>query len=71
MKPIAGPRGWRNWYLSGVLTPWGSGDAYRIDKMGEFAVRVMINPSKKYPEAWNFKEAVLSSPPYWELSSGP
>jgi hypothetical protein len=45
--------------------------AYLIDKMTEFAVRAIVNPEKKYPEFKSFKEAVLSSPPYWEPSSRP
>jgi hypothetical protein len=50
---------------------WGEVNiAHMIDRMTEFAVRAVVNPSKKYPEALSFKEAVLSSPPYWEPSSG-
>jgi hypothetical protein len=50
---------------------WGAANiAYMIEKMTEFAVRAVVNPGKKYPETQSFKEAVLSSPPYWEPSSG-
>jgi hypothetical protein len=45
--------------------------AYMNNKMIEFAVRALVNPSKKYPEFKSLKEAVLSSPPYWEPSSRP
>jgi hypothetical protein len=45
--------------------------AYLINKMTMFAVRAVVNPVKKYPEFKSFKEAVLSSPPYWEPSSRP
>jgi hypothetical protein len=45
--------------------------AYMINKMTEFAVRVVVNPDKKYPEPKSFKEAVLNSPPYWEPTSRP
>jgi pimeloyl-ACP methyl ester carboxylesterase len=51
---------------------WGAEiTAYLIDKMTEFAVRSVVNPGKKYPELKSLKEAVLSSPPYWEPSSRP
>jgi hypothetical protein len=45
--------------------------AYLINKMTEFAIRSVVNASKKYPELKSFKEAVLSSPPYWEPTSRP
>jgi pimeloyl-ACP methyl ester carboxylesterase len=45
--------------------------AYLTNKMTEFAVRALVNPEKKYPEFKSFKEAVLSSPPYWEPTSRP
>jgi hypothetical protein len=45
--------------------------AYLSNKITEFAVRALVNPDKKYPEFKSFKEAVLSSPPYWEPSSRP
>jgi pimeloyl-ACP methyl ester carboxylesterase len=44
---------------------------YLINKMTEFAVRAIVNPDKNYPELKSFKEAVLSSPPYWETTSRP
>jgi hypothetical protein len=44
---------------------------YIINKMNEFAVRAVVNPDKKYPELKSLREAVLSSPPYWEPSSRP
>jgi hypothetical protein len=44
---------------------------YLSNKISEFAVRALVNPSKKYPEYKSFKEAVLSSPPYWESTSRP
>jgi hypothetical protein len=44
---------------------------YLSNKMTEFAVRALVNPSKKYPEFKSLKEAVLSSPPYWEPCSKP
>jgi hypothetical protein len=44
---------------------------YMTNKMVEFAVRSIVNPGKQYPELKGFKEAVLSSPPYWEPSSRP
>jgi pimeloyl-ACP methyl ester carboxylesterase len=51
---------------------WGiKNDAYIKEKMTEFAVRALVNPEKKYPEYKSFKEAVLSSPPYWEPTSRP
>jgi hypothetical protein len=37
-----------------------------INKMTEFAVRVLVDPGKKYPELKSFKEAVLNSAPYWD-----
>jgi hypothetical protein len=46
-------------------------EAYLINKMTEFAVRAIVNPGKRYPELKSFKEAVLSSPPYWEPTSRP
>jgi hypothetical protein len=45
--------------------------SYLTNKMTEFAVRALVNPGKKYPELKSFKEAVLSSPPYWESTSRP
>jgi hypothetical protein len=45
--------------------------AYLSNKMVEFAVRSIVNPGKQYSELKSFKEAVLSSPPYWEPSSRP
>jgi hypothetical protein len=45
--------------------------AYLINKMTEFAVRAIVNPGKKYPEFKSFKEAVLSSPPYWDPTTRP
>jgi hypothetical protein len=42
-----------------------------INKMTEFAVRAIVNPGKKYPEFKSFKEAVLSSPPYWDPTTRP
>jgi hypothetical protein len=50
---------------------WAENVAYLINKMTEFAVRALVNPEKKYPELKSFKEAVLSSPPYWEPTSRP
>jgi pimeloyl-ACP methyl ester carboxylesterase len=51
---------------------WGLENvAYLINKMTEFAVRAVVNPGKKYPELKSFKEAVLSSAPYWESTSRP
>jgi hypothetical protein len=51
---------------------WGVENiAYMIDKMTEFAVRALVNPGKKYPEFKSFKEAVLSSPPYWDPTTRP
>jgi hypothetical protein len=44
---------------------------YINNKMTEFAVRAIVNPGKKYLELKSFKEAVLSSPPYWEPTSRP
>jgi fermentation-respiration switch protein FrsA (DUF1100 family) len=44
---------------------------YMINEITEFAVRALVNPDKKYPELKSFKEAVLSSPPYWEPTSRP
>jgi hypothetical protein len=46
-------------------------NAHLINHMTEFAVRSIVNPGKKYAELKSFKEAVLSSPPYWEASSRP
>jgi fermentation-respiration switch protein FrsA (DUF1100 family) len=46
-------------------------EAYLTNKMTEFAVRALVNPEKKYPELKSFKEAVLSSPAYWESTSRP
>jgi hypothetical protein len=41
---------------------WGAENTtYMINKMTEFAIRTLVNPSKKYPEFKSFKEAVLSS----------
>jgi hypothetical protein len=45
--------------------------AYLTNKMVEFAVRSIVNLGKQYPKLKSFKEAVLSSPPYWEPSSRP
>jgi hypothetical protein len=45
--------------------------SYLINKMTEFAVRALVNPEKKYPELKSFKEAVLSSPPYWDPTTRP
>jgi pimeloyl-ACP methyl ester carboxylesterase len=45
--------------------------AYLSNKITEFAIRALVNPDKKYPEFKSFKEAVLSSPPYWEPTSRP
>jgi pimeloyl-ACP methyl ester carboxylesterase len=45
--------------------------AYLSNKITEFAARALVNPGKKYPEFKSFKEAVLSSPPYWETTSRP
>jgi hypothetical protein len=45
--------------------------AYLSNKMIEFAVRALVNPGKKYPEFKSFKEAVLSSPPYWDPTTRP
>jgi hypothetical protein len=42
-----------------------------LNKMTEFAVRAVVNPSKKYPELQSFKEAVLSSEPEWDPTSRP
>jgi hypothetical protein len=54
------------------LTQWGAENiTYLINKMTEFAVRAVVNPSKKYPEFKSLKEAVLSSPSYWEPTSRP
>jgi hypothetical protein len=51
---------------------WGPENvAYLINKMTEFAVRAIVNPGAKYPGLKSFKEAVLSSAPYWEPSSRP
>jgi fermentation-respiration switch protein FrsA (DUF1100 family) len=46
-------------------------EVYLIKKITEFAVRALVNPGAKYPEPKSFKEALLSSPPYWEPSSRP
>jgi hypothetical protein len=59
---VRGPHAAGQWGVENI--------AYMIDKMTEFAVRVVVNPGKKYSEVQSFKEAVLSSPPYWEPSSG-
>jgi pimeloyl-ACP methyl ester carboxylesterase len=45
--------------------------AYLSNKITEFAVRALVNPNKKYPEFKSLREAVLSSPPYWEPTSRP
>jgi pimeloyl-ACP methyl ester carboxylesterase len=51
---------------------WGAENiAHLINKMTEFAVRAVVNPGKKYPELKSFKEAVLSSPPYWDPTTRP
>jgi hypothetical protein len=51
---------------------WGAENiADLTNKMTEFAVRVIVNPGKKYPELKSFKEAVLSSPPYWDPTTRP
>jgi hypothetical protein len=55
-----------------AFQPWGAENiAYMINKMTEFAVRSLVNPDKKYPELKSLKEAVLSSPPYWDPTSRP
>jgi pimeloyl-ACP methyl ester carboxylesterase len=54
------------------LSMWGTENvANLINNMTEFAVRAVVNPGQKYPELKSFKEAVLSSPPYWEPTSRP
>jgi pimeloyl-ACP methyl ester carboxylesterase len=51
---------------------WGAENiADLINKMTEFAVRALVNPGKKYPEFKSFKEAVLSSAPYWDPTTRP
>jgi hypothetical protein len=51
---------------------WGEKNiAYMTNKMTEFAVRALVNPGKKYPELKSFKDAVLSSPPYWDPTTRP
>jgi hypothetical protein len=42
-----------------------------FNRMIEFGVRAVVNPSKKYPELKSFKEAVLSSEPEWDPTSRP
>jgi hypothetical protein len=51
---------------------WGmQNSVYMTHRMTEFAVQAIVNPGAKYLELKSFKEAVLSSPPYWEPSSRP
>jgi hypothetical protein len=51
---------------------WGAKNvAYMSNKMTEFAAQAIVNPNKKYPKYKSLKEAILSSPPYWEPSSRP
>lgn len=51
---------------------WGQENvAYVREKMVEFAIRAVVNPDDLYPEVKSLKEAVVSSPPYWEPSSRP
>jgi hypothetical protein len=51
---------------------WGAENiAHLINKMTVFATRALVNPGKKYPELKSFKEAVLSSPPYWDPTTRP
>jgi pimeloyl-ACP methyl ester carboxylesterase len=51
---------------------WGAENVgYLINKMTEFAVRSIVNPSKRYPELKSFREAVINSAPYWEPISRP
>jgi hypothetical protein len=55
----------------GVFANGKENVTYLANKMTEFAARAVVNPGKKYPELKSFKEAVLSSPPYWEPTSRP
>jgi hypothetical protein len=66
LKELVFLRGTHSWDRSGT-----ENNAYFINKMTEFAIRAIVNPGKKYPEFKSFKEAVLSSPPYWEPTSRP
>jgi hypothetical protein len=66
LKELAFYRGTHEYQLSGVQNV-----AYLSNKMTEFAVRALVNPDKKYPEFKSFKEAVLSSPPYWDPTTRP
>ncbi|MGD9156068.1 MAG: hypothetical protein PVG90_11295 [Bacillota bacterium] len=61
-------------YAGGNIGESDVGAAYMINKITEFAVRVLVNPGKKYPELKSFKEAVLSSGTngsYWDPTSRP
>jgi hypothetical protein len=66
LKELVFFRGPHAYYQSGAQNV-----AYLSNKITEFAVRALVNPGKKYPEFKSFKEAVLSSSPYWEPSSRP
>jgi hypothetical protein len=61
-------------FYRGPHSPYVGGQehiSYLTKKMTEFATRALVSPGKKYPELKSFKEAVLSSAPYWEPSSRP
>jgi pimeloyl-ACP methyl ester carboxylesterase len=66
LKELVFYRGQHNLARSGARNV-----AYLSNKITEFAVRALVNPDKKYPELKSFKEAILSSPPYWEPASRP
>jgi hypothetical protein len=61
-------------YAGGNIGESDVGAGYMINKISEFAVRVLVNPGKKYLEFKSFKEAVLSSGTngsYWDPTSRP
>jgi hypothetical protein len=58
-------------YAGGNIGEATIGVTYMIQKMAEFATRVLVNPNKKYQEFKSFKEAVLNSGPYWDPTSKP
>jgi hypothetical protein len=62
LKELVFYRGPHNYNISGSSQETVD---YLSNKMIEFGVRALVNPEKKYPELKSFKEAVLSSPPYW------
>jgi hypothetical protein len=66
LKELVFYRGLHNFAGSGTQNV-----AYLSNKITEFAVRAIVNPSKKYPELKSLKEAVLSSPPYWDPTTRP